>query len=40
MPVYICRRPNGDRFLVSATSRDDAVVKLDKIGNAETSEVF
>ena len=38
--VYICRWPNGDCSFVSATSRDDAIVKLDEIGNAETSEVF
>ena len=40
VPVYVCRWPNGDCSFVSATSRDEAIVKLDEIGNAEPSEVF
>ncbi len=40
MPVYFCRWPNGDCSFVSAASRTDAIVKLDEIGNAETSELL
>lgn len=40
MPVLICRWPNGDCSFVSARSKTEAIVRLDEIDNAETSEVF
>jgi hypothetical protein len=40
MPVFICRWPNGDCSFVSAQSKTEAIIRLDEIDNAETSEVF
>ena len=40
MPVYCCRWPNGDVSFVTARNREDAVIALDEIGNAETADIF
>jgi hypothetical protein len=39
MPVYICRRPNGDFSIVSAASKQRAIELLDEVGNAEGSPI-
>lgn len=35
MPLYLCRWPNGDCSVVWARDKDDAIVELDQIGNAD-----
>ena len=35
MPLFFCRWPNGDCSVVLAPTREDAVVELDQVGNAE-----
>ena len=35
MPLYLCRWPNGDCSVVWARTKEDAIVKLDQVGNAE-----
>lgn len=40
MPLYICRWQNGDFSAVYARSREDAIIKLDEVGNAEVAELF
>lgn len=35
MPLFLCRWPNGDCSVVSARNKDDAIVELDQVGNAE-----
>jgi hypothetical protein len=40
MPVYMCRWHSGDISFVSATNQQDAVFKLDQLGNAETCPLF
>jgi len=35
MPLFLCRWPNGDCSLVWARRKDDAIVELDQIGNAD-----
>jgi hypothetical protein len=40
MPLFICRWQNGDFSAVSARSRDDAIILLDEVGNAEEGELF
>lgn len=40
MPLFICRWENGDFSAVSATSRDEAIERLDEVGNAEDCDVF
>jgi hypothetical protein len=40
MPVFICRWPNVDFSAVQATSRDDAALLLDEVGNDDNSELF
>ena len=40
MPVFICRWQNGDFSAVSARSREDAIILLDEVGNAEGCELF
>ena len=35
MPLFLCRWPNGDCSVVLARTRDDAIVALDQVGNAE-----
>jgi hypothetical protein len=40
MPLFICRWQNGGFSAVSAKSRDDAIILLDEVGNAEECELF
>jgi hypothetical protein len=40
MPIYLCRWQNGDFSAVSASSKNDAIVLLDEVGNAEVCELF
>lgn len=40
MPLFICRWQNGDFSAVSANSREDAIILLDEVGNAEQCELF
>ncbi len=35
MPLYLCRWPNGDCSIVWARNKDEAVIELDQVGNAE-----
>ena len=35
MPLYLCRWPNGDCSVVWARTKEDALVELDQVGNAE-----
>ena len=35
MPLFLCRWPNGDCSVVLARTKDDAIVELDQVGNAE-----
>ena len=35
MPLYLCRWPNGDCSVVWARNKEDAIVELDQVGNAE-----
>lgn len=35
MPMWLCRWPNGDCSVVLAESEQDAIAKLDEVGNAE-----
>jgi hypothetical protein len=35
MPLFLCRWPNGDSSVVLAPTRDDALMELDQVGNAE-----
>src|SRR5215470_2524226 len=35
MPLYLCRWPNGDCSVVWARNKQDAIVELDQVGNAE-----
>jgi hypothetical protein len=35
MAMYLCRWPNGEFSIVSAATKDDAIVLLDEWGNAE-----
>lgn len=36
MPIYMCRWHSGDISFVSASNKEDAIFKLDELGNAET----
>jgi hypothetical protein len=40
MPLFICRWQNGDFSAVSASSKEEAIVLLDEVGNAEVCELF
>ena len=40
MPLFICRWQNGDFSAVSASSKEEAVLLLDEVGNAEVCELF
>ena len=40
MPLFICRWQNGDFSAVHARSREDAIILLDEVGNAEQCELF
>ena len=35
MPLFLCRWPNGECSVVLAPTREDAIVELDQVGNAE-----
>lgn len=35
MPLFLCRWPNGDCSVVLARTKDDAIIELDQVGNAE-----
>ena len=35
MAMYLCRWPNGEFSIVSAATKDDAIILLDEWGNAE-----
>src|SRR4029453_7772384 len=35
MPLYLCRWPNGDCSVVWARTKEDAIIELDQVGNAE-----
>jgi len=35
MPLFLCRWPNGDCSIVLAGTKDDAIIELDQVGNAE-----
>jgi hypothetical protein len=35
MPLFLCRLPNGDSSALLAPTRDDALIELDQVGNAE-----
>jgi hypothetical protein len=39
MAMYVCRWPNGDFSIVSAPTREDAVILLDEWGNAEQASL-
>jgi hypothetical protein len=39
VPVFMCRWPNGDLSFVAAASKDDAIVMLDELDNADLAEV-
>ncbi len=40
MRVFCCRWPNGDISFVLARNKEEAVLALDEVGNAETSDIF
>lgn len=40
MPLFICRWQNDDFSVVSASSKEEAVLLLDEVGNAEVCELF
>ena len=40
MHVFCCRWPNGDISFVAARNKEEAVLSLDEVGNAETSDIF
>jgi len=35
MPLFLCRWPNGECSVVLARTKDDAIIELDQVGNAE-----
>ncbi len=35
MPLFLCRWPNGDCSIVLARTKEDAIIELDQVGNAE-----
>ena len=39
MPVFMCRWPNGDVSFVSARNREEAIIALDELDNAELAEL-
>jgi hypothetical protein len=39
VPVFMCGWPNGDLSFVAAASKDDAMVMLDELDNADLAEV-
>ena len=39
MPVFLCRWPNGDCSIVAARTKDDAIIELDEMGDAEGCQI-
>lgn len=39
MPLFLCRWPNGDCSVVWAPRKEDAIVELDQVGNAEACTI-
>jgi hypothetical protein len=39
MPLFLCRWPNGDCSVVLARTRNDAIARLDQVGNAENCPI-
>ncbi len=39
MPLFLCRWPNGDCSVVWAPTKDDGIVELDQVGNAEACPI-
>ena len=39
MPLFLCRWPNGDCSVVWAPHKEDAIVELDQVGNAEACPI-
>ncbi len=39
MPLFLCRWPNGDCSVVWAPHKEDAIVELDQVGNAESCPI-
>ena len=39
MAMYLCRFPNGDFSIVSAATKEEAVILLDEWGNAEQASL-
>jgi hypothetical protein len=39
MAMYVCRWPNGDFSIVSAATKEEAVILLDEWGNAERASL-
>jgi hypothetical protein len=40
MAIYLCRWMNGDISIVSASSKDDAILKLDEFASPDDGEIF
>ena len=40
MRVFCCRWQNGDISFVAARNKEEAVLSLDEVGNAEASDIF
>lgn len=40
MPVFICRWQNGDFSAVYAANKEEAIIQLDEVGNAEMCDLF
>ena len=40
MPMFLCRWPNGEFSIVSATSKDHAIELLDEWANAESAKIM
>jgi hypothetical protein len=40
MRVFCCRWQNGDISFVCARNKEEAVLNLDEVGNAETADIF
>ena len=39
MPLFLCRWPTGDCSVVLARTKEDAIVELDQVGNAEACPI-
>jgi hypothetical protein len=39
MPLFLCRWPNGECSVVLARTKDDAIIELDQVGNAEACPI-